>query len=107
MNLNKGYIFTSKDHSKKGIMSVILGILSIATFITAVYLSYQNGGESSARYGTAGLLASVFWAVGMVLGIWSVMEKDRFKLFPVLGIILNMIAVSILSLILYAGAYVD
>lgn len=107
MNFNKGYIFTSKDHSKKGIMSVILGILSIVTFITAVYLSYSNGGESSARYGAAGLLACVFLAVGMVLGVWAAMEKDRFKLFPVLGIILNMIAVSILSLILYAGAYVN
>lgn len=107
MAFNKGYIFTSKDHPKKGIMASILGILSIVTYVTAIYLSYRNGGESSARYGAAGVLASVFMAVGMILSVCSAMEKDRFKLFPVLGIILNSAAFMILSLILYAGAYVD
>ena len=34
-------------------------------------------------------------------------EKDNFKLFPILGIILNTIAIGVLSLILYAGAYVS
>lgn len=107
MNLKKGYIFTNKDHPKRGIMSSILGILSIVTFITAVYLSYRGGGTSSARYGAAGLLAVVFMVIGLGLGIRSFMEKDRFKLFPCLGIVLNIIAFLILSLILYAGAYVN
>ena len=56
MAFRKGYIFTNKDHPKKGIMSFILGILSIVTYVTAVYLSYLGGGESSERYG-----AAVFW----------------------------------------------
>ena len=107
MAFKKGYIFTDKDHPKKGIMSFILGILSIVTYVTAIYLSYLGGGESSERYGAAGVLASVFMLVGISLGIWSCMEKDRFKLFPVLGIVLNVIAFFILSLILYAGAYVN
>ena len=51
MAFRKGYIFTNKDHPKKGIMSFILGILSIVTYVTAVYLSYLGGGESSERYG--------------------------------------------------------
>lgn len=107
MAFRKGYIFTNKNHPKKGIMSFILGILSIVTFVIAVYLSYRNGGESSARYGTAGVLASAFMLVGLILGIISCMEKDRFKMFPILGIVLNCVAFFILSLILYAGAYVN
>ena len=107
MAFNKGYIFTNKAHPKKGIMASILGILSIMTYIAAIYLSYRNGGESSERYGAAGVLASVFMLVGMGLSLSSAVEKDRFKLFPVLGIILNGAAFLILSLILYAGAYVD
>lgn len=103
----KGYIFTDKDHPKRGIMSFILGILSIVTFVTAIYLSYQRGGASSERYGAAGALAVVFMLAGFVLGIYSCTEKDRFKLFPVLGIVLNTIAFFILSLILYAGAFVN
>lgn len=107
MFLKKDFIFTNKDHPKKGIMSSILGILSIVTFITAVYLSYRGKGESSARYGAAGVLASVFMLVGLGLGIYSCTEKDRFRFFPILGIILNGAAFFILSLILYAGAYVN
>ena len=74
MAFRKGYIFTNKDHPKKGIMSFILGILSIVTYVTAVYLSYLGGGESSERYCAAGVLASVFMLVGLFLGISSVME---------------------------------
>lgn len=107
MIFKKGYIFTNKVHPKKGIMSFILGILSIGTFVTAVYLSYRGGGESSARYGAAGVLASVFMMVGLGLGIYSLTEKDRFKFFPMIGIVFNIIAFLILSLILYAGAYVN
>lgn len=107
MRLRKGYIFTNKNHPQKGIMSFILGILSIVTFVTAVYLSYRGGGESSSRYGAAGLLACIFTLAGIGLGVYSLTEKDRFKLFPVLGIVLNVIALLILSLILYAGAYVE
>ena len=107
MNRIKGYIFTNKAHSLYGIMSTILGILACGTLGTAVYLSYLNGGESSARYGTAALLAVIFMVIGIGLGAWSTTEKEKFKLFTVLGIIINVIAFGMLSLILFAGAYVD
>lgn len=107
MARRKGYIFTNKNHPLKGIMAVILGILSIGTLITAVYLSYQQGGISSARYGAAALLAVIFMMVGMGLALYSTTERDTFKFFPVLGIVLNAIAICVLSLILYAGAYVS
>lgn len=104
---NKGYIFTNRQYSKVGIMSTILGILSCITLGTAVYLAYLNGGQSSARHGTAAFLAEIFMAVGAVLGIYSSTEKDKFKLFTVLGILVNMMAFGMLSLILYAGVYVE
>lgn len=107
MIFKKGYIFTDKDHPKKGIMSVILGILSIGTFVTAVYLSYRGGGVSSPRYGAAGVLACVFMLAGLLLGVRALTEKDRFRLFPAMGILFNGIAFLMLSLILYAGAYVN
>ena len=45
----KGYIFTNKVHSQKGIMSTILGLLSLITLGTAVYFSYLHKGEPSVR----------------------------------------------------------
>lgn len=107
MNRIKGYIFTNKEHSLYGIMATILGILSCATLGTAVYLSYLNEGESSARYGAAALLAVLFMIVGIALSLWSTTEKEKFKLFTVLGIVINVIAFGMLSLILFAGAYVE
>ena len=103
----KGYIFTNKEHTKKGIMSTVLGILSNITLGTAIYLSYIHKGAVSARYGAAALLAVIFMIVGMALGVWSTIEKEKFKLFTVLGITVNGVAFGVLSVILYAGAYID
>lgn len=104
---NKGFIFTNKEYSKTGIMSTVFGALSFATLVTAVYLSYRNGGESSARYGAAAFLAVIFLCVGVVLGIYSTTEKEKFRLFTVLGILINILAFGMLSLVLFAGAYVE
>lgn len=102
-----GYIFTNKVYSEKSIMSTILGVLSCLTLGIAVYLSYLHRGQPSPRYGTASLLAVLFMTAGLLLGIWSATEKETFKLFTVLGILFNVLAFGMLSLILYAGAYVE
>lgn len=102
----KNFIFTVKEHPLKGVMSAILGAFAIAALGGAVYLSYRSGGQVTERHGTAGLLAVLFMGAGIVLGVWSLTEKDSFKFFPVLGILLNILACGMLSLILYAGAYV-
>lgn len=107
MAKRKGYIFTDKKHTEKGIMSTILGVLSIITLGTAIYLSYLNKGSASARYGAAALLAVIFMITGIILGVWSTTEKEKFRLFTVLGIITNVLAFGMLSIILFAGAYID
>lgn len=107
MFLKKDFIFTVKEHPAKGIMAAILGILANVTLGMAVYLSYRSGGQVTQRHGTAGLLAVLFMAAGLILGILSLTQKDSFKLFPVLGILLNILAFGMISLILYAGAYVS
>lgn len=88
-------------------MSTILGVLSNITLGTAIYLSYLNKGASSARYGAAALLAVIFMTIGIILGLWSVTEREKFKLFTVLGITVNVLAFGLLSIILFAGAYID
>ena len=47
------YVFTARKHPEKGIMSVILGIISILSIGAAVYLTYQNGGTAKPQYGAA------------------------------------------------------
>ena len=94
-NRTKGYIFTNKVHSQKGIMSTILGLLSLITL------------GPSVRYATAALLASVFMVIGLILGVLSLREQEKFWLFRILGIVMNVLSFITLSLILFAGAYID
>lgn len=103
---NKGsFIFTTKSHPEKGIMSTILGVISIMSIACAIYLAYSNGGNAQPQYGAAVFLVTLFSLVGLVLGILSRMEKEKYYLFPYLGIGLNVVALAMISMILYAGAY--
>ncbi|HBA69341.1 MAG TPA: hypothetical protein DCZ40_08290 [Lachnospiraceae bacterium] len=99
----EGYIFTVRKHPEKGIMSTVLGILSLLTVGAAVYLAYRNGGEAQPQYGAAVFLVTLFSLAGLILGILSRIEKDNYYLFPHLGIGLNILCLALISFILYAG----
>jgi hypothetical protein len=43
--------------------------------------------------------------VGIGLGLVSKTERDKFYLFTYVGIFLNVLALAMVSVILYAGAY--
>ena len=107
MKRRNGYIYTNKKHTGFGIMSTVLGVLANVTLLVSIYLSYKAKGIVPDRYGVAAFLAVIFMVAGMGLGLWSTVEKDKFKLFGVVGIIVNVLAFGVLSLILYAGAYVN
>ncbi|NLL76586.1 MAG: hypothetical protein GX235_05005 [Clostridiales bacterium] len=100
-----GYIFTAKKHTEKGIMATILGIISAVSVTAAIYLSYKNKGAAVTQYGAAVFLVTLFSLTGLILGILSRMEKDRYYLFSYLGIGFNTAVLAIISIILYAGAY--
>lgn len=102
---HKGYIFTNKAESRKGILSTFFGVLSLVSLLMAVRESYLAGGEEYVRYGVVGILCLIFAAVGLVLGIMAKMEEDKFYLFAWTGIVLNVLVLSGISFILYAGAY--
>lgn len=105
MGRKKDYIFTNKRHSQRAVMSTILGVISLLSLIVVVYLSYARAGGIPAGYGVTGFLVAVFSIVGLVLGIVTVVEKDRYRLFPCLGILFNLLALSGIGLVVYAGMY--
>lgn len=85
-------------------MAVILGVISLASLGTVVYLAYQNDGSAMPGYGFTGLLAAFFSLIGLGLGVVTVQNKNYYRVFPVLGILLNLLALAAVGLILYAGA---
>ncbi len=96
-------MFTDNRHPEKGVMSTILGCISVGTLFTAVLLTYKNGGQAQVRYAAAALVAAVFSVVGIILGIMSRFERDIFKLFPNLGIVLNLISIIFVIGVLVLG----
>lgn len=103
--MGRKYIFTNKKESKKGIMSAVLGLIALVSLFFAVYETFRNQGQALIKYGVAALFALLFALAGMVLGIMSKMEEDRFYLFSYLGIILNLLAIAGIGFIIYAGVY--
>lgn len=99
-----GYKFTNRRHSKRAIMGMILGIISLLSLVWVIYLSYANNGVNPGSAGMTGLLITVFSMVGLILGVITITERDRYPLFSILAIVFNVIALGGISLILYAGA---
>ncbi|MBQ6806047.1 MAG: hypothetical protein IJO97_01285 [Lachnospiraceae bacterium] len=105
MSRKNSYIFTNKNHSQKGIMATILGVISLVSLIYAIAMSYKKDGVIPSQYGAATLLVTIFSLTGVVLGVISKTERDKYYIFSYLGIILNVLALAVVSAILYAGAY--
>lgn len=96
-------MFTDNRHPEEGIMSFILGCISVGTLAVAVLFTYNNGGQAKIQYAAASLFAALFSVVGLILGIKSRFEKDVFKIFPNLGFFLNLLSVIFVIVILFLG----
>lgn len=101
----KGYIFTNKKTPKWGIMSTILGIISILSVCVAVYLTYKNKGSALPQYGSVIVLSIIYSIAGLALGIRSCFGKDVFRFFPIMGIIFNAWGLLLEFFILYMGIF--
>lgn len=109
MSLLGNYKFTNKSHPLKGIMSTVLGLIALVSFFFAIYLSYLDGmdsvndGMARMQYGLAAVLAFFMALAGEITGLIANTEKDRYRFFPVLGLLLNSAALFIGVYILCAG----
>lgn len=102
---SKKYIFTNKTFSQKAILSVILGVIGLASIIIAVIFTYSRGGEATLEYGGVVLLCLIYGFTGLILAIISKKEPDKYYFISYLGMVLNVMVIGSVSFILYAGAY--
>ena len=80
-------------------------MISLGTLAYAIVMSYLKAGNVPRQYGAAVMLVMIFAFIGIVLGVVSKTERDKFYFFSYLGIALNVLALIVISVILYAGAY--
>lgn len=84
-------------------MSAILGIISLISLGAVVYLSYLRDGDAPPGYGITGILALLFSVTGFLLGILTARDEENFLLFPVLGMVLNFLAIAGVCFLVYIG----
>ncbi len=101
----KSYMFTTRKHSKNGIIAVILGITSLTGLVAAILISFANRGTTPLRLGGAGLVGMIAGTFGFVVGLMSTKEYDSYMLFPRMGVILNGLAVFAWAYIIIIGIY--
>ena len=117
----------SKNHSKLGIASFIIGLASVIIFVVAIIamisiiMTHNEFDSNSFTYdvneistmlptkniiqvtlaGLAMLFSFVCCIVGLILGIVGVCTKGKYKSFPIIGIIVNaLLPVGFISLFL-------
>lgn len=104
MARRRGYKFTNKRHSQMGIMSLVFGVLSLVSFVLVVYLSYKSAGNVPNGYGVTGFLITVFAIVGLTLAALDLRQKDCYKFFSGIGLVLNLASLAGISGILYIAS---
>ena len=95
------YIFRTKKNPQKGIISAILGSISVVSVYLSVYFTYMNKGVASMQYGNAVFLSFIYSVTGFVLGVMAFREQNIYKLFPVMGLIFNLISITMCGFILF------
>lgn len=88
----RGYKFTEKTQSKRGILALSLSLGSIVVLIYVVMNSFRKGGAGSMYLGSAGVASMLVSLVSLVLAIMSLREEESFKLFPYLATVCSFLA---------------
>ena len=85
----EGVIFTDRVHSIKGIISLILGLISGLSFFALAYISSLSQGNGPILLGFAGIALFFLSIIGLYLGAQSCKEKEIYYTAPVIGLISN------------------
>ncbi len=80
-----GYTFTTKLNTRGGIVSTILAVIALILLITGITLSYKKEGNAGAAVGLIGTFSFGFSMAGVIVGLRSFGEKDKFYLFSWIG----------------------
>ncbi|MCH5332671.1 MAG: hypothetical protein J1D89_01820 [Agathobacter sp.] len=97
----RGYKFTEKTHSKRGIAATVLSVVLLGMLAAFLYLACVGDGNLSAYYGSAGVFAILLAVLAVLLAGKSLTEEDSFQGFPRMGLFL-----SLLNAACWIGLYV-
>lgn len=96
--------FSDKKHPKHGIISVVLGVLSIIILLTLCIVSGHAKGRAGMEIGALGLATMVLSIIGFVLAVRCNKEEDIYHVTPAVGSVLNGIMILLFMVLFIKGA---
>lgn len=85
----RSYMFTDKTHSIEAILSVIIGVAILITLLVLSVKSSQSGGNGPILYGIISFFSMIVSLGAFIVAAMTLRDKETFRVFPVLGTILN------------------
>lgn len=96
--------FTDKYHPVEGIISSVIGVLSVVFLCILFVLSSKARGTAGLYVGVLGMLNLAISIVGFVMAVKCYKKEDIYMLTPALGAILNGLMVISGMLLYVSGA---
>lgn len=97
------YKFTNKKHSIGGVVSTFMALVAIVLIVISIMISFRAAGYGGEIVGTLALMAFVFSLFGLVTGLLSYREFDRYYTFSLIGSLLNGIITIALFMLIVVG----
>ncbi len=95
--------FTDRSHPPMGIISAILGGLSLATLIALCVFSGEVRGKAGIFVGVIGMISMVVSIIGFVLAIKCYRKEEIYVVTPTIGSITNGLLIIVYFLLLFMG----
>ncbi len=95
--------FSVKETRQPTMFGVALGVISAATVLALLYLTFVRGGEATLSYAFAGMLASIFSVTGLILSILCLNDHYQPHVLGWVGLVTNGIAALAMAGIVYLG----
>lgn len=95
--------FSNKKHSVGGVMATLMGVASIALFVIAVMESFSARGDGGTIVGSLAMLSLAFSVFGLITGLLSYREVDRYTTFSLSGSLICGIMTVLLIMLILVG----
>lgn len=84
-----GYRFTNKHNTRGGVISTVIAIIAFAALVVGIVISYRAKGNAGLIVGAAGAMAFLVSTAGLITGLKSFKERDKFYIFSWVGTVSN------------------
>ncbi len=89
------YKFTEKTHSMRGVVAILLSVLSLAACGWMLWYSYYSGGNAGIYIGSAGMFGFFVAVTSFILAVLSVKEPETFRIVPYSSLVLSVLTVAV------------